>query len=195
MFAALCQRAHTLKHSLAESIFVSRVQKTAKKIFVSRKVRQQGHSLAEVSLYYDRTSFTLRDAFNTTNTYIMTQHEFIRQKSNKKTNLNNRKQTSPPPSPTPTPDHRCAPNHSLGRRSVMPERTEVQTKFQIPKPNQIQYQYCTYLGRLRSSKGETEAAVPSRLVNQSRRQHNTVTNPDPQTQNESSVSSLPPSWS
>ena len=30
--------------------FVSRVQKTAKKIFVSRKIRQQGHSLAEVSL-------------------------------------------------------------------------------------------------------------------------------------------------
>ena len=50
MFAALCQRAHPLKHSLAVSIFVSRVQKTAKKIFVSRKIRQQGHSLAEVSL-------------------------------------------------------------------------------------------------------------------------------------------------
>ena len=31
--------------------FVSRVQKTAKNIFVSRKIRQQGHSLAEVSLY------------------------------------------------------------------------------------------------------------------------------------------------
>ena len=31
--------------------FVSRVQKTAKKIFVSRKIRYQGHSLAEVSLY------------------------------------------------------------------------------------------------------------------------------------------------
>ena len=51
MFAALCQRAHPLKHSLAESIFVSRVRKTAKKIFVSRTIRQQGHSLAEVSLY------------------------------------------------------------------------------------------------------------------------------------------------
>ena len=51
MFAALCQRAQPLKHSLAESIFVSRVTKTAKKIFVSRKIRQQGHSLAEVSLY------------------------------------------------------------------------------------------------------------------------------------------------
>ena len=31
--------------------FVSRVRKTAKKIFVSRKIRYQGHSLAEVSLY------------------------------------------------------------------------------------------------------------------------------------------------
>ena len=31
--------------------FVSRVQRTAKKIFVSRKISQQGHSLAEVSLY------------------------------------------------------------------------------------------------------------------------------------------------
>ena len=45
MFAALCQRAHPLKHSSAES------EKTAKKIFVSRKIRQQCHSLAEVSLY------------------------------------------------------------------------------------------------------------------------------------------------
>ena len=33
--------------------FVSRVQKTAKKIFVSRKIRYQGHSLAEVSLFKD----------------------------------------------------------------------------------------------------------------------------------------------
>jgi len=31
--------AHPLKHPLAESIFVSRVRKTAKKIFVSRKIR------------------------------------------------------------------------------------------------------------------------------------------------------------
>ena len=31
--------------------FVSRVRKTAKEIFVSRKIRYQGHSLAEVSLY------------------------------------------------------------------------------------------------------------------------------------------------
>jgi len=30
--------------------FVSRVRKTAEKIFVSRKIRYQGHSLAEVSL-------------------------------------------------------------------------------------------------------------------------------------------------
>ena len=45
MFAALCQRAHPLKHSLAES------EKQRKKIFVRRKIRQQGHSLAEVSLY------------------------------------------------------------------------------------------------------------------------------------------------
>jgi len=37
MFAALCWRVHPLKHSLAESTFVSRVQKTVKKIFVSRK--------------------------------------------------------------------------------------------------------------------------------------------------------------
>ena len=51
MFAALCQRAHPLKHSLAEYIFVSRVKKQLK-IFVSRKIRQQGHSLAEVSLYF-----------------------------------------------------------------------------------------------------------------------------------------------
>ena len=54
MFAALCQRAHPLKHSLAESIFVSRVRNTAKKIFISRKIRQQGHSLAEVSLYWQK---------------------------------------------------------------------------------------------------------------------------------------------
>jgi len=39
-----------LKHSLAESIFVSRVRRTAKKIFVSRKIRYHGHSLAEVLL-------------------------------------------------------------------------------------------------------------------------------------------------
>ena len=52
MFAALCYPAHPLKHSFAESIFVSRVQKkTAKKIFVSQKIRYQGHTLAEVSLY------------------------------------------------------------------------------------------------------------------------------------------------
>jgi len=31
--------------------FISRVRKTAKEIFVSRKIRYQGHSLAEVSLY------------------------------------------------------------------------------------------------------------------------------------------------
>ena len=37
--------------------FVSRVQKkTVKKIFVSRKIRQQGHSLAEVSLYFENMS-------------------------------------------------------------------------------------------------------------------------------------------
>ena len=40
MFADLCQRAHPLKHSLAESIFVSRVQKHRKNI------RQPKHSLA-----------------------------------------------------------------------------------------------------------------------------------------------------
>ena len=34
--------------------FVSRVQNTAKKIFVSRKIRQQGHSLAEVSPYQSK---------------------------------------------------------------------------------------------------------------------------------------------
>jgi hypothetical protein len=50
MFGALCYRAHPLKHSLAESTFVSRVQKR-EKIFVSRKIRYQSHSLAEVSLY------------------------------------------------------------------------------------------------------------------------------------------------
>ena len=32
--------------------FVSRVQKNSEKIFVNRKIRQQDHSLAEVSLYY-----------------------------------------------------------------------------------------------------------------------------------------------
>ena len=37
MFAALCQRAHPLKHSLAESIFVSRVQKAAKKSSLAEK--------------------------------------------------------------------------------------------------------------------------------------------------------------
>ena len=57
MFAALCQRAHPLKHSLAESIFVSRVRKTAKKIFFSGKIRQQGHSLAEVSLYKKKSCY------------------------------------------------------------------------------------------------------------------------------------------
>ena len=37
--------------------FVSRVQKTAEnKIFVSRNIRQQGHSLAEVSLYIGNLS-------------------------------------------------------------------------------------------------------------------------------------------
>ena len=35
--------------------FVSQVRKTAKKIFVSRKIRQQGHSLAEVSLQCSRS--------------------------------------------------------------------------------------------------------------------------------------------
>ena len=40
MFAALCQRAYPLKHSLAESIFVSRVQKNREK-----KLRQQKNSL------------------------------------------------------------------------------------------------------------------------------------------------------
>ena len=37
--------------------FVSRVQKTAEKIFFSRKIRYQGHSLAEVSLYSHRQEF------------------------------------------------------------------------------------------------------------------------------------------
>ena len=41
----LCQRAHPLKHSLAES------KRQRIKIFLSRKIRQKGHSLAEVSLY------------------------------------------------------------------------------------------------------------------------------------------------
>ena len=40
MFAALCQRTHPLKHSLAESIFVSRVRKKAKK-----NLRQPKYSL------------------------------------------------------------------------------------------------------------------------------------------------------
>ena len=45
MFTALCQRAHHLKHSLAESIFANRVRKTAKKFplaekFISRVTRQ-----------------------------------------------------------------------------------------------------------------------------------------------------------
>ena len=46
VFATLCQSAHPLKHSLAESIFFSRVQKTAKKKsslvekFVNRFTRQ-----------------------------------------------------------------------------------------------------------------------------------------------------------
>jgi len=42
------------KYSLAESIFASWVQKTAKKIFISWKIHYQGHSLAEVSLYSTR---------------------------------------------------------------------------------------------------------------------------------------------
>jgi hypothetical protein len=37
MFAALCYRAHPLKHSLAESIFVSRVRKTAKNSSLAEK--------------------------------------------------------------------------------------------------------------------------------------------------------------
>ena len=41
MFAALCQRAHPLKHSLAESIFVSRVRKNSEK-----NLRQPKYSLA-----------------------------------------------------------------------------------------------------------------------------------------------------
>ena len=44
MFAALLARAST-------KTFVSRIRKTAKKIFVRRKIHYQGHSLAEVSLY------------------------------------------------------------------------------------------------------------------------------------------------
>ena len=40
--------------------FVCRVQKTAKKISVSRKIRYQGHSLAEVSLYCHRISLGVR---------------------------------------------------------------------------------------------------------------------------------------
>jgi len=39
MFAALCQRAHPLKHSLAESIFLAQSEKERKKFFVSRKIR------------------------------------------------------------------------------------------------------------------------------------------------------------
>jgi len=38
MFAALCQRAHPLKHSLAESTFVSRVRKTANKSSLAEKI-------------------------------------------------------------------------------------------------------------------------------------------------------------
>ena len=45
--------------SASTKTFVSRVQKTAKKNFVSRKIRQQGHSLAEVSLYiYKMVTFS-----------------------------------------------------------------------------------------------------------------------------------------
>ena len=48
MFAALCQRAHPLKHSLAESIFVSRIhirqpsQKNSEKIFRQPKNSSAG---------------------------------------------------------------------------------------------------------------------------------------------------------
>ena len=59
-FAALCYRAHPLKHSLAESIFVSRVRKTAKK-----------SSLAEVSLYSVRLWFRMsKVCFQSPNTAI-----------------------------------------------------------------------------------------------------------------------------
>ena len=51
--------------------FVSRVQKkTAKKIFVSRKIRQQGHSLAEVSLYYVSFGRFLVNRSNTDRTTV-----------------------------------------------------------------------------------------------------------------------------
>ena len=45
--------------------FVSRVRKTAGKIFVSRKISQQGHSLAEVSLYIYQNIVILKKMLNT----------------------------------------------------------------------------------------------------------------------------------
>ena len=56
MFAALCQRTHPLKHSLAESIFVSQVRKTAKKSslaekFVSRVTRQPRYRCTQFWLH------------------------------------------------------------------------------------------------------------------------------------------------
>ena len=54
----LCQRAHTTKHSLAEPIFIIRVQKTAKKKsllaekFVSRVTRQpRYHCIHLITIY------------------------------------------------------------------------------------------------------------------------------------------------
>ena len=61
MFAALCYRAHPLKHSLAESIFVSRVQKTAKKSSLAGSLVSRGitvHLSNEGSVVDEETQWT-----------------------------------------------------------------------------------------------------------------------------------------
>ena len=70
MFGALCQRAHRLKHSLAESIFVIRVQKTAKKSslaekFISRVTRQPRYHYIGIARFIRGFNYIIR-VLNTT---------------------------------------------------------------------------------------------------------------------------------
>jgi hypothetical protein len=71
MFAALCSRAHPLKHSLAESIFVSRVQKAAKKSLLAEKfiskVTRWPRYHCNVSLFFSIQNVTLVKWLNVPN--------------------------------------------------------------------------------------------------------------------------------
>jgi len=82
----------------------------------------------------------------------------------------NRKEKAPPPLPISHIMSSMCPG-TLARQAVQyAQRTVIQTQ---KSPNQSKFSTNTYPGHLHSSKGEREAAVPSWLVNQTRKRLDT----------------------